>query len=64
MPCEIRIGLKNSNKSLTKKTYITEDVTASLDNSIIDGLLGEAMQEFDEVPTKKSVMIRIVVDDD
>ena len=64
MTCEVKIGLKNDAKSLTKKTVVHDEIVAAWDNSVIDGLLAEALQEFDDTPKKTLVSIRLIGDDE
>ena len=64
MPCEVKIGLKNGSKSLIKKTIINEHFSVSWNDPIIDGLLAEALREFDDTPKKTLVSIRLIGDDE
>ncbi len=64
MRCEIKIGLKNGSKSLIKKTIVSEHFAASWNDPIIDGLLAESLREFDDVPKKTLVMIKLIGNDE
>lgn len=64
MACEIKITLKNDEKSLTKKGYTSQQVTADFEDKTIDSMLADAMQEFDDEVKKKTVTIKLINDDE
>lgn len=62
MACEITVKLKDSLKSITKKTTVYEPITADVTDPKIDALIADAEKNFGGEYTKCQVTIKIIGD--
>lgn len=62
MACEVTIKLSNDAKSLTKKSIISEEITASYNDLKIIDLVQKANAEFKDVAEKVKVTLKLIED--
>ena len=62
MACEVTITLSNDTKSLTKKTFVYEEIIASFEDLKIIGLVQLATKEFGDVAEKIKVSLKLIED--
>ena len=62
MAVEITVKLKDSLKSMTKKSTVYEPVMADYTDPRIDALIADAEKNFGGEPTKCVVTIKIIQD--
>lgn len=62
MACEITVKVKDSLKSMTKKSRVYSPVTADYTDPEVDKLVADATKNFGGEPTKVTVTIKIIED--
>lgn len=62
MACVIKVTVKDSLKSMTKKFTVYEEVTADYTDPKIDKLVADATKNFGGEPTKVKVVIELLQD--